>query len=98
MRKQYELNNVESPELYEEIFRYDRIPKIVFVTDDVKMNLPRDFWITCTTFRDGQQARPPYTVEQIVHLYQLMHRLGGEKGVIKQCEFFLYSNTSNRLR
>jgi hypothetical protein len=28
----------------------------------------RDIHITDTTFRDGQQARPPYTTEQTVRL------------------------------
>ena len=44
-----------------------------------------------TTFRDGQQARAPYTVEQIVQLFTFMHELGGPKGIIRQSEFFLYS-------
>jgi len=29
--------------------------------------------------QDGQQSRAPYTVEQIVHLYDLLHKLGGPK-------------------
>ena len=40
-----------------------------------------DLLTTDTTFRDGQQARPPYTVEQMVHIYDLMARLGGPNGV-----------------
>ena len=51
-----------------------------------------EIWITDTTFRDGQQSREPYTVEQIVTLYKMLHRLGGPKGIIRQCEFFLYSD------
>lgn len=94
--KKYFLEDVTTPQLYEEIFRYDMVPKVVFDTEEVKPHLPEDFWITCTTFRDGQQARPPYTVEQIVQLYKFMHRLGGEKGVIRQCEFFLYSDKDKK--
>ena len=56
------------------------------------MQLPEDFWITDTTFRDGQQARPPYTPEQIATLFDMLHRLGGPNGVIRQSEFFLYSD------
>jgi len=52
----------------------------------------KEFLITDSTFRDGQQARPPYTVEQIVHIFELLHRLGGPNGIIRQSEFFLYSN------
>src|SRR6202165_3595192 len=51
--------------------------------------MPADIWITDTTFRDGQQARAPYTVEQIVHLYDLLNQLGGP--VIRQTEFFAYT-------
>jgi citrate (Re)-synthase len=50
-----------------------------------------EIFITDTTFRDGQQSRPPYTVEQIVHVYKLLSKLGGTNGVIRQTEFFLYS-------
>ncbi len=42
--------------------------------------------------RQGQQSREPYTVEQIVELYKMLHRLGGPRGLIRQCEFFLYSD------
>ena len=36
----------------------------------------RDIVITDTTFRDGQQARPPYTVDQMVHIYDLLAQAG----------------------
>ncbi len=58
---------------------------------DPKEAASRDLVITDTTFRDGQQARPPYTVEQIVRLYDLMSKLGGPNGVIRWSEFFLYN-------
>lgn len=96
MSKKYTIKDVKSPELYEEIFKYDRVPKMVFDSESAKMNIPDDFWITCTTFRDGQQARPPYTVDQIVDLYTLLHKLGGKNGIIRQCEFFLYSDKDKK--
>ena len=96
MTKKYELKDVKTPQLYEEIFGYDRIPKVTFDNKIIKLKPPKDFWITCTTFRDGQQARPPYTVEQIVDLYKFEHRLGGPKGVVRQCEFFLYSDKDKK--
>lgn len=55
------------------------------------MRPPEEIWITDSTFRDGQQAREPYTVQQIVDLFKMLHRLGGPKGIIRQTEFFLYS-------
>src|SRR5207237_8463928 len=50
---------------------------------------PDEIWITDTTFRDGQQARAPYTIDQIVHLYDLLAQLGGP--VIRQTELFAYT-------
>ena len=87
----YALQDVEEPNVYRNLFPYNEIPKIVFNQRVVPMNMPEEIWITDTTFRDGQQSRTPYTTEQIVRLYDYMHRLGGPKGIIRQCEFFLYS-------
>jgi len=64
-----------APNLLREDFPYSRIPPIRFEGDGVPQALPRKIWITDTTFRDGQQARAPYTVEQIVHLYDLLAEL-----------------------
>ena len=77
------------PNLLREDFPYSRIPLIRFEPDGVPQAMPADIWITDTTFRDGQQARAPYTVEQIVHLYDLLNQLGGP--VIRQTEFFAYT-------
>ncbi|MBO5295757.1 MAG: 2-isopropylmalate synthase, partial [Clostridia bacterium] len=48
-------------------------------------------WITDTSFRDEQQSVEPYSVKQIVDLFKLMSRLGGPYGIIRQTEFFVYS-------
>ncbi len=77
------------PNLLRGEFPYTRIPPIRFAADPVAIELPADIWITDTTFRDGQQARAPYSVEQIVHLYDLLNQLGGP--VIRQTEFFAYT-------
>lgn len=87
----YTLQDVAEPNLYRDMFNYEEIPKCTFNHRKVPMYPPDDIWITDTTFRDGQQARAPYTVEQIVTLFDFMHRLGGPKGKVRQCEFFLYS-------
>lgn len=88
---EYPLQDVKSPNLYRQMFNYHSVPKIAFNRRLVPMNMPKSIWITDTTFRDGQQSREPYTTEQIVHLYDLLHKLGGPKGIIRQSEFFLYS-------
>ncbi|MFP3895550.1 MAG: 2-isopropylmalate synthase [Anaerolineales bacterium] len=90
---EYALQDVEEPHLYRQLYEYDSVPKIPFNHRHVPMRPADEIWITDTTFRDGQQARPPYTVEQIVQLYKFLHELSGPKGVIRQSEFFLYSET-----
>lgn len=93
MAKKYKLQDVSEPVLYPELFDYDKIPKIVYHAEKpAPLEIPSDFWITDTTFRDGQQARPPYQVEEIVQLYTFLNRLSGPKGVIRQTEFFLYTD------
>jgi len=87
----YKLQDVNEPILYRDIFPYYDVPNIPFNHRKVDMNMPENIWITDTTFRDGQQARTPYTVEQIVDLYEFLHRLGGPNGTIRQSEFFVYS-------
>ncbi len=87
----YELQDVKEPKLYRELFNYEEIPKVAFNNRHVPMNMPEEIWMTDTTFRDGQQSTSPFTVKQIVDLYKLMARLGGEKGLVRQSEFFIYS-------
>ena len=87
----YQLVDVEEPNVFHNLFPYDEIPKIAFNDRIVPHNMPENIWITDTTFRDGQQSRTPYSTDQIVHIYDAFHRLGGPKGIIRQCEFFLYS-------
>lgn len=87
----YVLQNVEKPELFRGIFDYDEVPRVVFNDRRVPMKPAEHWWITDTTFRDGQQSTAPLTVKQIVDLYKMMNRLGGKKGIIRASEFFLYS-------
>ncbi len=88
---QYELQDVDHPNLYREIYPFTEVPKVAFNHRRVPSNMPANIWITDTTFRDGQQSRAPYTVDQIVHLYTLLSRLGGDNGIIRQSEFFVYT-------
>ncbi len=92
----YSLQDVSEPQLYRDVFEYESVPKIIFNSRHVPMAMPEDIWITDTTFRDGQQSTSPFTVEQIVEIFKLMSRLGGEKGIIRQSEFFLYSEKDRK--
>lgn len=87
----YPLNDVQTPNVFRNLFPYDEVPKIAFNDRIVPHNMPDDIWITDTTFRDGQQSRTPYTTDQIVTIYDYLHQLGGPQGIIRQSEFFLYS-------
>ena len=87
----YSLQDVKEPNLYREVYSYDDVPRIAFNHRRVPMGMPKDIWITDTSFRDGQQSVEPYTVEQIVELFKLMSRLSGPYGIIRQSEFFVYS-------
>ncbi len=87
----YPLVDVETPNVFRNLFPYDEVPKIAFNDRIVPHHMPEEIWITDTTFRDGQQSRAPYSTEQIVTIYDKFHKLGGPKGKIRQCEFFLYS-------
>jgi isopropylmalate/homocitrate/citramalate synthase len=89
--KPHKLEDVTEPNLYRDIFPYHQFPKIPFTHERVPTFIPEETWITDTTFRDGQQACAPYTVQQIVDLYTFMHRLAGPRGLIRASEFFLYS-------
>ena len=102
-RTKHPLVDATEPNLLEETFPYDLPPLIRLegpvvetidgrpVTFDFGAVRDRNILITDTTFRDGQQARPPYTIDQMVRIYDLLSRLSGPNGVIRQTEFFLYT-------
>lgn len=98
-----EIVDVTEPRCFQETFPYVLPPRVKFdgpiydemdgrqIIFDTTQLKTRELLITDTTFRDGQQARPPYTVEQAVQLFRFLSRLGGPQGIIRQTEFFLYS-------
>ncbi len=88
---EYRLVEVDEPNLMRDIFPYSEIARIDFDYKFVMPNPAEHMLITDTTFRDGQQARPPYSVRQMVEIFDMLHKLSGPKGIIRQTEFFLYS-------
>ncbi|MBP3650292.1 MAG: 2-isopropylmalate synthase [Clostridia bacterium] len=92
----YSLQDVAEPNLYREIYDYESIPKIAFNMRHVPENMPDEIWMTDTTFRDGQQSVSPFTADQIVYLFKLLNRLGGPKGLVRQSEFFLYTDKDKK--
>jgi isopropylmalate/homocitrate/citramalate synthase len=87
----FELKDVKEPVLFRDVFPYTSVPRIEFEDRIIQANMPKDIWLTDTTFRDGQQSRPPYSPTQIADIFDFMHRMSGPNGVIRQTEFFLYS-------
>jgi len=92
----YELQDVAEPNLYRDIYPYTGVPRVAFNHRRVPLGMPKDIFITDTSFRDGQQSMEPYSVEQIVELYKLMSKLGGPYGIIRQTEFFVYSEKDRK--
>ena len=88
----YTLQETEEPNLLKDFFPYADPPRIFFDRKYIPPQPAENFYITDTTFRDGQQARVPYTPEQIETLYKFLHKLSGPKGIIRKTEFFLYTN------
>ena len=92
----YTLQDREDGNLYRDMFPYEEVPKCTFNFRLTPANPPEQIWITDTTFRDGQQSRAPYEPEQIRDLFSMLHKLGGPKGIIRQTEFFLYSERDRK--
>ena len=102
------LVDATEPNLLEKTFPYSLPPlirfqdKVVEYVDgraeefDFSAVKQRDICVSDTTFRDGQQARPPYTVDQMVRIYDMLSRLSGPNGVVRQTEFFLYTRNDRQ--
>ncbi len=85
------LEDREKPQLYRELFPYSSICRTPFDGVLLAPTTVEKPIITDTTFRDGQQARPPYTIQQIAKTFDYLHKLGGKSGLINASEFFIYS-------
>ena len=88
----YEVQDIPDPNLFREFFEYTEVPKVGFNFRTSPFDMPEQVYITDSTFRDGQQSREPYTTQQIVDIYKMLSRLSGPKGIIRQTEFFTYSD------
>ena len=88
----YEVQDIEKPNLFREFFEYVEVPKVGFNFRTSPYDMPEEVVITDSTFRDGQQSREPYTTKQIVDIFKMISKLSGPKGIIRQTEFFTYSD------
>ena len=90
--RHFQLIDSEEPNLRRDIFPYTDVCRTDFDHQVTTVDPAKQWIITDTTFRDGQQARPPYTVKQIVDIYKILSQISGPRGIIRQSEFFLYSD------
>jgi isopropylmalate/homocitrate/citramalate synthase len=88
--------DVMKPNLYKEIFPYSNFPVSQFDNVTLPYDLPEDIWITDTTFRDGQQSMETFTVDQIEKIFKILHILDNDNGLIRQAEFFMYSDRDRK--
>lgn len=90
------LQDVSQPNLHRKYFTYGEVPKTAFNMRYVPTDCPKELYITDTTFRDGQQACEPFAVKDIVNIFKMLNKLSGPNGVIRQSEFFLYSDKDKK--
>jgi len=93
----YGMRDPKHPNLLREFFPYSEVPRIRL--DGLPL-VPRpadDMFITDSTFRDGQQARTPFTPREAGELFDVLHYLSGPGGLIRHSEFFLYSRRDRRI-
>ena len=76
----YSLQDVADPNLYRDVYPYTQVPRVAFNHRRVPIGMPKDIWITDTSFRDGQQSMEPYTVDQIVGCMMNVRRYGWKGG------------------
>jgi hypothetical protein len=69
-------DSIDGPDYYRDAYPYTLPPMVQFEREPVALDPPERIWVTDTTFRDGQQSRAPYTVEQIGRLFEMLHRAG----------------------
>ncbi len=95
--KSYALVDSSEPNLMRDIFPYSMPPRVRFDHRLFAPSPPEESYITDSTFRDGQQARPPFTLRQAGELFDELHRLSGPGGVIHHAEFFLYTRMDREI-
>ncbi len=93
----FKVKKVPSPNLLRDIFPFNEVPRLPFDLLAPPIDIPDELFITDTTFRDGMQAREPYTPRQILTLYEYLHKLSGKNGVVRWTEFFLYTKRDREI-
>ncbi|ABK16703.1 pyruvate carboxyltransferase [Syntrophobacter fumaroxidans] len=88
----HSMSDSTEPNLFRELFPYTEPPRIRLDHPLLAPSPAREMFVTDSTFREGQQARPPFTPEEVGKLFDALHRLSGPERLIRHTEFFLYSD------
>lgn len=91
------ISDPPGPNLFRDIFPYTEPPRIRLGRLPLAPCPARDMFITDSTFREGRQARHPFSPDEAGELFDRLHRLSGPQGVIRQTEFFLYTRRDRQL-
>ncbi|WAM31429.1 beta/alpha barrel domain-containing protein [Caldicellulosiruptor naganoensis] len=81
-----------APNYFKEIFPYESIPRVIFDSISVPLNIPSKLYVTDSTFREGQQAISYIGKENVAKIFEYLHYIDNGTGTIKYSEFFLYTN------
>jgi len=85
------------PNLLRDIFPYSEVPRIKLGHPQLPLTPAREMFITDSTFREGRQAGGPLLPDEALGLFDLLRSLSGPEGVIRDTEFFLYTERDRRL-
>ncbi|MBO3801481.1 MAG: 2-isopropylmalate synthase [Thermoproteota archaeon] len=83
-----ENSQVDTPELFRDIFPYYAPPRMTYDGFDSNKN---KIYLTDTTLRDGQQGWRTLTVEESLEIYDVLHKISGKDGIIRTTELFPYT-------
>jgi citrate (Re)-synthase len=86
------INESRAPDRFRDVYPFGAAPRVPGgVRPGVRLR------ITDTTFRDGQQAGEPFTLEAALALHRVLAELDAGSGRIAQTELFLYGDRDRAL-
>jgi len=94
-KKVLKVNDVSEPNLYREVFP---IPNFHLLNSKEKRSLRIAGAGLGNRYDVSRRpaGKAPYTPEQVLRIYDLLHKIDGDTGLIRQCEFFLYSDRDRK--
>ncbi|MGL5825188.1 MAG: hypothetical protein ACRCYU_10300 [Nocardioides sp.] len=85
-------STTEKPDYFAGVFPRDGFPQWAW-QDSRTPGLPDNVWFSETSHRDGQQGGLPLNFERSKWVYDILCRITGSSGAIRQAEFFVYAES-----